>query len=67
MRCLFRNKVAESNPEQVVARSGSFRLMEETLTPLIEGPDGGDIGESRLFGWVSGRGSGSSWPVTLRL
>ncbi|XP_031125947.1 uncharacterized protein LOC116028380 [Ipomoea triloba] len=51
-----------SNPEVLVARSGSLRQPGETLTPLMEGPDpDGDVtGEPKRVGsgigqWVKGQ------------
>lgn len=63
MSSLFRRKkVSTSNPEPLIARSGSLRPMGETLTPLMEGPDpdGGEIGGSKRVGsgigqWVRGQ------------
>ncbi|KAL8457422.1 hypothetical protein ACS0TY_035324 [Phlomoides rotata] len=51
MSSLFkRKKVSTSNPEQLIARSGSLRPVGKTLTPLMEGPDpdGGEIGGSMV-------------------
>ncbi|KAI3448155.1 hypothetical protein Pfo_004820 [Paulownia fortunei] len=49
---LRRKKVSTSNPEPLIARSGSLRPVGETLTPLMEGPDpdGGEIGGSKRVG-----------------
>lgn len=63
MSGLFRRKkVSTSNPELLIARSGSLRPVGETLTPLMEGPDpdGGEIGGSKRVGsglgqWVRGQ------------
>lgn len=51
-----------SNPEPLIARSGSLRPFGETLTPLMEGPDpdGGELGESKRVGsglgnWMKGQ------------
>ncbi|XP_059647860.1 uncharacterized protein LOC132294132 [Cornus florida] len=51
-----------ASPEPLMARSGSFRPMGETLTPLMEGPDldGGDVGDSKRVGsglghWMKGQ------------
>ncbi|KAL8553417.1 hypothetical protein ACS0TY_001911 [Phlomoides rotata] len=61
-RLFRRKKVSTSNPEPLIARSGSLRPVGETLTPLMEGPDpdGGEIGGSKRVGsgigqWVRGQ------------
>ena len=62
MSGLLRRKVASSNSDSSIARSGSLRPMGETLTPLMEGPDpdGEEIGDSKRLGsalgqWVRGQ------------
>ncbi|KAL1534534.1 hypothetical protein AAHA92_30703 [Salvia divinorum] len=62
MSGLLRRKVASSNSDSSIARSGSLRPMGETLTPLMEGPDpdGDEIGDSKRLGstlgqWVRGQ------------
>ncbi|KAH6767075.1 glutamyl-tRNA amidotransferase subunit A [Perilla frutescens var. hirtella] len=57
-----RKKVGTSNPEPLIARSGSLRPMGETLAPLMEGPDpdGAEIVGSKRVGsglgqWVLGQ------------
>ncbi|KAF5951815.1 hypothetical protein HYC85_009759 [Camellia sinensis] len=47
------------NPEPLSVRSGSMRIVGETLTPLMEGPDpdGGEVGDSKRGGlgqWMKG-------------
>ncbi|GMJ06834.1 Boundary of ROP domain4 [Hibiscus trionum] len=51
-----------AQPEQLIARSGSLRLVGEALAPLMEGPDpdGGEVGDSKRVGsgigqWVKGQ------------
>lgn len=51
-----------AQPEPLIARSGSLRLVGEALAPLMEGPDpdGAEIGDSKRVGsgigqWVKGQ------------
>lgn len=57
-----RRKVGASNPEALIARSGSLRQVGEALAPLMEGPDpdGAEILGSKRVGsglgqWVRGQ------------
>ncbi|KAL7125254.1 hypothetical protein ABFS83_14G104800 [Erythranthe nasuta] len=62
-RLLRRKKAASGNHgEPPISRSSSLRVVGETLTPLMEGPDpdGGEIGGSKRVGsglgqWVRGQ------------
>ncbi|KAJ7967540.1 Glutamyl-tRNA (Gln) amidotransferase subunit A (DUF620) [Quillaja saponaria] len=56
------NHSSLANPDALITRSGSFRPVGETLTPLMEGPDqnGGEIGDSKRVGsgigqWMRGQ------------
>ncbi|KAE8686774.1 hypothetical protein F3Y22_tig00111027pilonHSYRG00080 [Hibiscus syriacus] len=59
---LPRKKTNVAQPEPLIARSGSLRIVGEALAPLMEGPDpdGGEVGDSKRVGsglgqWVKGQ------------
>ncbi|KAE8669407.1 putative brg-1 associated factor [Hibiscus syriacus] len=59
---LPRKKTNVAQPEPLIARSGSLRIVGEALAPLIEGPDsdGGEVRGSKRVGlglgqWVKGQ------------